>query len=299
MSTATQKQRAAVVQDVLVQREDEIAKCRRDYHELLEQLKQYEIFYRVDQHKVKMQHKDAKPFKSYGSNTNNRRGRQNYDSDGGRSDRGMSRSRSPGYRSRATSRSPSRSGRHSDRESDSGRRSGYSSSRGGRRHRVTTKAKRSNLRDVDHICDKMSTKVARQVLVLEMQRMSDKLKESTDEASDLKEKLTTEMSKNINMSKSHHILCDRLANAESNDRILSDTLTEILGLDRTLEVLEAAMKKGYNRRGQDLEDPSGTMEDFNRVGVMKANTRLNATGGAKSTPRKRGVDISTQDDLDF
>lgn len=189
--SATQQQRTSIVQDVLVQREDEIAKCRRDYHELLEQLKQYESFYKVDQNKLKTQRAaagNARPFKSYGSNSNNGRGRSGYNSGGGGASSDRSRSRSRGA-SHSRSRSPQHQSRYSEDDgddSDNKNNTKKYKNHGRMGYLVTSKAKGNALKDMQYVCEKMSVKVARQVLVLEMKRLSEQLKAINSESKQLK-----------------------------------------------------------------------------------------------------------------
>ena len=143
----TNAYRTGIVQDVLVSREDEIVKCRRDNHELQEKLKQYETFYKVDQQALK-------------------------------TSRG--KSRSPGRGDNSRSRSPSRGGNYSSR--------GRSSSP---KKRVSSKVSEMALRDINKVCSGMSTKTARQVLLLEMKRLNDTLRKTNEEYEDIKLKVRT------------------------------------------------------------------------------------------------------------
>jgi hypothetical protein len=116
--------------------------------------------------------------------------------------------------------------------------------------------------------------------------------------------MATEMSKNVQLSQAHHVLCDRLSMVENNQRVLTDALAEALGPDQCHAVLELAYSKGFNKHSEEFDQPEDTAADFPRA----MNTRLNgaaagrasaaggaaAGGGAKA---KKKVDMSTQDDF--
>lgn len=105
------------------------------------------------------------------------------------------------------------------------------------------------------------------------------------------------MSKNIQQSQAHHVLCDRLSMVENNENILTDAMMTALGPDKCHEVLQLAYRNGYNKHSDEFdryEDGGGvTSEDYSR----SMNTKLNS-GPVSRTKIKKKVDMATQGDFD-
>lgn len=265
-------QRVAMVQDVLVAREDEIVKLRRDYSSLMDQVKQYEQFYEVDLNKAKT--------------------------------RSRSKSRSPGRRGRSTSASGNSDGEKDDVRGRSNRNVSKvgGGRRGGGKDKKHSALRALAVRDIDRLVGDMNSKIARQVLLLEMQRLSGALQATQNESNDLKAKVAKEKSKRIQLSQAHHILCDRLTVVENNQHILLESLTNVVGPDGAAKVLEAAYKQGFNRHdasegvNNDMEmAPDGTELKLVENDPDDADGAASVNKKELKKPPRRMVSIATQD----